>query len=122
MVCSLTLINSILQASLTQAVPQVGLVVSLEDENHFIVCAESISYKSYSGAHWHHAWPEHGSQLHDPQFCANYWRDDDGRLWLLKHRSSRGHVQHCYPRYCQDAQDHKLMYIQCKHTVYTCSI
>ena len=92
MVCSLTLINSILQASLTQAVPQVGLVVSLKDENHCIVCAESISYKSYLGAHWHHAWPEHGSQLHDPQFCANYWWDDDGRLWLLKHRSSRGRV------------------------------
>ena len=43
MVCSLTLINSILQASLTQAVPQVGLVVSLEDENHCIVYVQKVS-------------------------------------------------------------------------------
>ena len=43
MVCSLTLINSILQASLTQAVPQVGLVVSLEDENHCIIYVQKVT-------------------------------------------------------------------------------
>ena len=44
MVCSLTLINSILQASLTQAVPQVGLIVSLEHENHCIVYVQKVSF------------------------------------------------------------------------------
>ena len=48
MVCSLTLINSILQASLTQAVPQVGLIVSLEDENHCIVYVQKVSFTNGS--------------------------------------------------------------------------